>query len=151
MLSHNWQAISLTKTSLTKAINDARISIDTFGKQSSDLKGVVNLDSFKKLRTLQLENDIREQELAIKNLKYSFTNNGFVNISMRNPESPAEVLKNDAKWSFTPDNQLLIDERDLTGVGDPIYYNIVLLNNKELKLQSVIGNDTTEMLFKRID
>jgi hypothetical protein len=138
-----WQPVKLINSNMERQIKQAKIDIDTFGLNDLELAKVVNLDSFKKTRKDLLEMDLKEQEAAIKALRYTFLKDKTVNIKTAEGASIA-------KWSFTDEGQLLIDERELSGIGDPLYYNILNLNNTELVLQNITFGDTSEMTFKKL-
>jgi uncharacterized protein YcfL len=143
LLCKQWKAVSINNPNLTAAITQDRYAIDTFGQSEPDLAQVINLDSFKNMRRVLLENDIAEQKKAIEQLAYTFRKDGIALLTT--PEGTDSF-----GWKLNG-NQLLMDESALTGIGNEFYFTINAITPELLKLASVIDGDSVEMTFKAMD
>jgi hypothetical protein len=143
LLVGTWKAKSLNNPVMEKSIATALADIDTFGNTDEIAKDAVNIDSFKSLSKQLLQADIEEQQKALQNITYTFSNNGIAYISDGNSTDSA-------LWTVNKANQLSVDAPALTGIGDLQLFFIKNISDKLLTLQMSVGTDTSEMILEKI-
>jgi hypothetical protein len=142
LICHMWQATNLYNPKLDLLIAQTKADIDTIGNEDAIIKASVNVDSFRKMLQSQLDADLYSQKISLENTSYEFKENGITFIkTIEGVDS--------AKWYLESDNVLRIDEPALTGMGDVQDFNIVQLDDNNMKLQMVLNGDTSIMTFKK--
>ncbi len=132
MIVGKWQATHLDNPTLDEQVKQMNAFLDTVGSHTSPeqnelLYGVKNIDSLKEIQRTQIKQALIEQESAIKNTYLQFKDDGILYYSFgTSPDT--------ACWYFEGENNLVLDEKKLKGVGNIVKIELVKLEKNELQI-----------------
>ena len=146
MIVGKWQAIHLDNPTLDEQVKQMNAFLDTVGSHTSPeqnelLYGVKNIDSLKEIQRTQIKQALIEQESAIKNTYLQFKDDGILYYSFG-------TTLDTACWYFEGENNLVLDEKKLKGVGNIVKIELVKLEKNELQLRFHDKGFSSTAVFK---
>jgi hypothetical protein len=133
MMEGRWQATHLENPTLDAQVAQLKAFLDTVGnnttpEQNEVLYGVKNIDSLKQIQLAQIVRGLQEQAKELQNTFLNFQADGKVIYSFGSKPDTA-------CWYFEGEQNLVLDEKKLKGVGNIVKMEIITLTKEQLQLR----------------